>query len=151
MAQKSPLVRKDPRICAPNRENTSSVGLKGSTLEFCIRTLPFAKFQAKMAAFAALAGFCVLSSTFLGFFVLHSKSPKKFRAIPCNSVQFRGGVRGGVQCSKTGLKKTHGFPCYSVLFRAIPCYSVQFRAIPCYAVQLRGGGVLRACWLSTTI
>ena len=87
-----------------------------------------------MAAFAAFAGFCVLSSTFLVFFVLAQQKPEK---IPCYSVLFRaipwGGPWGGVQCSKTGLKKHTDFraiPCNSVLFRAIPCNSVLFRAIP---------------------
>ena len=93
-----------------------------------------------MAASAAFPGFCVFEQHFSGFFVLAQQNPEKFvlfRAIPCNSVQFRGGSVGGVQCSKTGLKKTHGFPCYSVQFRAIPCYSVLFRAIPCNSVLFR--------------
>ena len=122
MAQRSPLVRKDPRICAPNGENA------GITCMLCWVD----KAQPLNFAFARF-----LEQHFSGFFVLAQQNPEKFvlfRATPCNSV---GGPWGGVQCSKTGLKKTHGFPCYSVQFRAIPCYSVLFRAIPCNSVLFR--------------
>ena len=66
------------------------------------------------------AGFCVLSSIFLGFLFWHSKTPKKFRAIPWSSVQFRGGSvgGGGANAPKRASKKHTRI---SVLFRAILC------------------------------
>ena len=113
---------------------------KAQPLNFAFARFLLQNFRQKWLAFAAFAGFCVLSSTFLFFFFLAQQKPEK---IPClaYSVLFRaipwGGPWGGVQCSKTGLTKTHGFPCYSVPFRAIPCYSVQFRAVPCNSVLFR--------------